>query len=86
MLWRPRCGRCHYCVIGQPVLCELGKVQAATNGLPDDGATRLRLGGREVHHLMGVSSFAEHVVVSEKSVVRVPTACRRGSPRSPAAR
>jgi S-(hydroxymethyl)glutathione dehydrogenase/alcohol dehydrogenase len=24
MLWRPRCGRCAYCVAGQPVLCELG--------------------------------------------------------------
>ena len=72
MLWRPRCGRCRYCVIGQPVMCELGKVQATTNGLPDDGTTRLRLGGREVHHLMGVSSFAEHAVVSEKSLVKVP--------------
>ena len=72
MLWRPRCGRCEYCVIGQPVLCELGKVQATTGGLPDDGTTRLRLDGREVHHLMGVSCFAEQVVVSEKSVVPVP--------------
>ena len=72
MLWRPSCGRCRYCVIGQPVMCELGKVQASTNGLPDDGTTRLRLDGREVYHLMGVSSFAEQVVVSEKSVVPVP--------------
>ena len=36
MLWRPRCGQCHYCIIGQPVMCELGRVQATTNGLPDD--------------------------------------------------
>ena len=49
-----------------------GAVQAATGGLPDDGTTRLRLDGREVHHLMGVSCFAERVVVSEKSVVPVP--------------
>ena len=34
MLWRPRCGRCRYCVIGQPVMCELGKVQASTTGCP----------------------------------------------------
>jgi len=66
------CGRCEFCVAGQPVLCELGKVQATTGGLPDDGTTRLRLDGREVHHLMGVSCFAEQVVVSEKSVVHVP--------------
>jgi S-(hydroxymethyl)glutathione dehydrogenase/alcohol dehydrogenase len=72
MLWRPRCGRCRYCIAGQPVLCELGRVQAATGGLPDDGTTRLRLGDREVHHLMGVSCFAEAVVVSAKSVVALP--------------
>src|SRR3954470_20260270 len=71
MLWRPRCGRCAYCVAGQPVLCELGRVQATTGGLPDDGTTRLRRHGREVHHLMGVSCFAEYAVVSEKSVVKI---------------
>jgi Zn-dependent alcohol dehydrogenase len=74
LLWRPRCGRCRYCLAGQPVMCELGRVQAVTGGLPDDGTTRLRLDGREVHHLMGVSCFAERVVVSEKSVVKVPDA------------
>jgi Zn-dependent alcohol dehydrogenase len=71
-LWRPRCGRCAFCLTGQPVLCVLGRVQASTGGLPDDGTTRLRLDGAEVHHLMGVSCFAEEVVVSAKSVVRVP--------------
>jgi S-(hydroxymethyl)glutathione dehydrogenase/alcohol dehydrogenase len=71
MLWRPRCGRCAYCVAGQPVMCELGRVQATTGGLPDDGTTRLRRGGHEVHHLMGVSCFAERAVVSEKSVVKI---------------
>lgn len=72
LLWRPRCGECHYCLVGQPVLCELGKVQGATGGLPDDGETRLRLDGEEVHHLLGVSCLAEEVVVSERSVVQVP--------------
>jgi Zn-dependent alcohol dehydrogenase len=72
MLWRPRCGKCEYCLTGQPVQCVLGRVQASTGGLPDDGTTRLSLDGREVHHLMGVSCFAEQVVVSEKSVVAVP--------------
>ena len=71
MLWRPRCGRCAYCVAGQPVMCELGRVQAMTGGLPDDGTTRLRRDGHEVHHLMGVSCFAERAVVSEKSVVKI---------------
>lgn len=74
LLWRPRCGNCHYCLIGQPVLCQLGKVQATTGGLPDDGETRLRAtDGQPVHHLLGVSCLAEEVVVSERSVVQVPS-------------
>src|SRR4051812_26371769 len=72
LLWRPRCGRCRHCLAAQPVMCVLGRVQATTGGLPDDGTTRLRLDGREVHHLMGVSCFAEQAVVSEKSLVKVP--------------
>ena len=66
-----------------PVLCELGRVQATHERLPDDGTTRLRRGGEQMHHLMGVSCFAEQVVVSrEVGRATCPTACRRGSPPS----
>lgn len=72
LLWRPRCGRCAACVAGNPVLCELGPVQAQAGGLPD-GTSRLSLpGGGELHHLMGVSCFAERVVVNENAAVPVP--------------
>lgn len=71
LLWRPRCGRCTYCLTGQPVLCQAARLQAATGGLLD-GTTRLRLGQQEVHHFLGVSCFAEEAVVSETSLVRVP--------------
>jgi Zn-dependent alcohol dehydrogenase len=71
LLWRPRCGECDACVAGNPVLCRFGRVLATTNGLMD-GTTRLHVGGERVHHLMGVSCFAERVVVSETSVLRVP--------------
>jgi Zn-dependent alcohol dehydrogenase len=79
LLWRPRCGVCEACVSGNPVLCELGKVQAATGGLPD-GTSRLSLpvdsggaaDGTALHHLMGVSCFAEKVVVNENAAVVVP--------------
>ena len=72
LLWRPRCGSCDACVAGNPVLCRLGAVQAATGGLPD-GTSRLSMpdGGR-LHHLMGVSCFAERVVVNENAAVVVP--------------
>ena len=71
LLWRPRCGECEACLVGNPVLCRFGRVLATTNGLMD-GTTRLHQNGQRLHHLMGVSCFAEKVVVSETSVLGVP--------------
>lgn len=72
LLWRPRCGQCAACIDGNPVLCERGPVQAKSGGLPD-GTSRLSLpDGGELHHLMGVSCFAERVVVDENAAVLVP--------------
>ncbi|MEU6041774.1 alcohol dehydrogenase catalytic domain-containing protein [Actinomadura sp. NPDC047616] len=67
-LWRPRCGDCEFCTTGRPALCGLGRVQAASGGLLD-GTSRLTLNGEKIHHLMGVSCFAEKCVVSERSVI-----------------
>ncbi|MEU5608792.1 alcohol dehydrogenase catalytic domain-containing protein [Streptomyces sparsogenes] len=69
-LWRPRCGDCAFCTTGRPALCALGRVQAASGGLLD-GTSRLSLNGEKIHHLMGVSCFAEKCVVSERSVVPI---------------
>jgi Zn-dependent alcohol dehydrogenase len=71
MLWRPRCGECEACVAGNPVLCRFGRVLATTNGLMD-GTSRLHSGEEQLHHLMGVSCFADRVVVSQTSVLKVP--------------
>ncbi|MEV2215792.1 alcohol dehydrogenase catalytic domain-containing protein [Streptomyces sp. NPDC050997] len=69
-LWRPRCGDCEFCTTGRPALCALGRVQAASGGLLD-GTQRLNLNGEKIHHLMGVSCFAEKCVVSERSVLAI---------------
>lgn len=71
LMWRPRCGKCPACIAGNPIMCVTARVQATTGGLPD-GTTRLWLGDDPLHHFLGVSCFAERVVVSERSVVRVP--------------
>jgi Zn-dependent alcohol dehydrogenase len=71
LLWRPRCGECDACVAGNPVLCRFGRVLAESNGLMD-GTSRLSANGERINHLMGVSCFAERVVVSAGSVVAVP--------------
>jgi Zn-dependent alcohol dehydrogenase len=71
LMWRPRCGHCRFCATGRPGLCEAGRIQSVTGGLLD-GTTRLRSGGDEVHHFLGVSCFAEQCVVAEQSVIPIP--------------
>ncbi|MFI6070258.1 zinc-binding dehydrogenase [Actinoplanes sp. NPDC051343] len=72
LMWRPRCGRCRYCLTGRPALCQSGAIHAASGGL-QDGTTRLRRpDGTTVHHLMGVSCFADYAIVSERAVVPIP--------------
>ncbi|SDP25772.1 S-(hydroxymethyl)glutathione dehydrogenase / alcohol dehydrogenase [Nakamurella panacisegetis] len=71
MTWRPRCGECHFCVTGYPAMCERAVVQSRFGGLLD-GTSRLHGGGSTIHHLLGVSCFAQYAVVSERAVVAVP--------------
>lgn len=72
LMWRPRCGRCRFCLAGRPGLCQSGAIHASSGGL-QDGTTRLsRPDGEQVHHLMGVSCFAEYAIVSERAVVPIP--------------
>jgi Zn-dependent alcohol dehydrogenase len=72
LMWRPRCGHCRFCLSGRPALCQSGAIHGTSGGL-QDGTTRLhRTDGEDVHHLMGVSCFAEYAVVSERAVVPIP--------------
>jgi Zn-dependent alcohol dehydrogenase len=67
----PSCGECEACESGRAALCTPG---AAANG------AGTLLGGErrfshpehdELHHHLGVSAFADHIVVSERSAVKV---------------
>jgi len=73
LVFVPVCGACVPCLAGRPALCERGAA-ANTAGTLLGGARRFSdpaRGGAPVHHHLGVSAFAEHVVVSERSAVRV---------------
>jgi alcohol dehydrogenase len=70
MVFVPSCGRCVRCMEGRPALCEPGAAANAAGTLLS-GARRLRLGGREVNHHLGVSAFADHAVVSRNSLIRI---------------
>lgn len=67
----PICGHCQPCMTAHPALCENGAI-ANSNGVLLDGGTRLSDNQkRPIHHHMGISGFAEYVVVSRQSVVKI---------------
>jgi Zn-dependent alcohol dehydrogenase len=69
--WAPTCGRCHYCVIGRPNLCEK---RMPGRGLLPDGTTRMSLGGTPVHHYGHVATYASRTVVHESSAIPIDKA------------
>ena len=63
----PTCGHCVPCLSGRAALCEPGAA-ANTAGTLLSGERRWREG---FHHHLGVSAFADHIVVSAQSAVKV---------------
>ncbi|GHC72711.1 zinc-dependent alcohol dehydrogenase family protein [Limoniibacter endophyticus] len=66
----PSCGHCLPCSEGRPALCEPG---AAANGKGTllSGEVRLHEHDHSVHHHLGCSAFADHAVVSRRSLVKI---------------
>ena len=64
----PGCGRCHFCTIGRPNLCDR---HAATGPYLYDGTTRLHKGEQRISHMGKVACFAEEAVVPEAGCVPV---------------
>lgn len=67
----PVCGHCGPCASGRPALCEPGAAANARGELLRGGSRLRDSQGRALHHLLGVSGFAEYVVASTRSVVKV---------------
>lgn len=70
MVFMPSCGHCDPCAGGRPALCEPG---AAANGKGEllTGRRALHADGEPLNHHLGCSAFAEHAVVSRRSLVRI---------------
>lgn len=66
----PSCGHCLPCAQGRPALCEPG---ARSNGAGTllSGNIRLHESGSPIFHHLGCSAFAEHAVVSRRSLVKI---------------
>ncbi len=64
---RPNCGRCDYCTVGRPMLCN-GRTNP--DGTLFDGTTRIRrVNGDVVYHYGRISCFAEHAVIPEEQLL-----------------
>ncbi len=70
LVFVPSCGHCLPCAEGRPALCEPAAA-ANTAGTLLSGARRLSQAGQPIHHHMGCSAFAQHAVVSRRSLVKV---------------
>ena len=70
LVFVPSCGHCLPCAEGRAALCEPG---AAANAVGEllGGGQRLSRDGETVRHHLGVSAFADHAVVSRRSLVKV---------------
>ena len=64
----PSCGRCGYCIGGQPTMCAL---RDKPRWLMLDGTSRLRKGATSLHHYLQVAGYATHAVLPEVSVIPI---------------
>lgn len=69
--WVPGCGRCYYCRIGRPDMCEAAFDLQVAGTLPGGALRFRRPGGGTVHHFLAVSCFAEETVVPEQGVIPI---------------
>jgi S-(hydroxymethyl)glutathione dehydrogenase/alcohol dehydrogenase len=68
--WAPACGKCFYCLHGQPNLCDTWTAPIWA-GTMLDGTTRLSQAGKPVYSYCGLAAFATHAVVPRASVVKI---------------
>ena len=74
--WVPPCGECRYCLQGHEARCQKVAQVINAKGSLFDGTSRLSIEGEgdsaePLHHYLGVSSFAEEVVVPASGAIKV---------------
>jgi S-(hydroxymethyl)glutathione dehydrogenase/alcohol dehydrogenase len=67
--WIPTCGKCRYCVMGKPQLCDISA--KATITLPD-GTSRFKdKEGKTLNHFAGAGVMAEYATLHRDSVIKI---------------
>ena len=67
----PACGHCQPCSTGRPALCERGASANTAGELLGGGNRWTGADGQMLRHHLGVSAFAEYVVASARSAVKI---------------
>lgn len=68
--WIPSCGRCFWCVNGQPELCEEAN-RGSVEGTPADGDSHLSWHGEPLYPFSWAGTLADAVVVPESAVIPI---------------
>lgn len=68
--WIPSCGRCFWCVNGQPELCEEAN-RGSVEGTPADGDSHLSWQGEPLYPFSWAGTLADAVVVPESAVIPI---------------
>ena len=69
-LYTPECRQCEYCLSGKTNLCQAIRVTQGQGVMPD-GSSRFSVGGKQVFHYMGTSTFANYTVVPEIALAKI---------------
>ena len=69
-LYTPECRQCEYCLSGKTNLCQAIRVTQGKGVMPD-GSSRFSLGGKNLFHYMGTSTFANYTVVPEIALAKI---------------
>ena len=69
-LYTPECRQCEYCLSGKTNLCQAIRVTQGRGVMPD-GSSRFSLGGRDLFHYMGTSTFSNFTVVPEIALAKI---------------
>ena len=69
-LYTPECRQCEYCTSGKTNLCQAIRTTQG-QGLMPDGTSRFSLGGAELYHYMGTSTFSNFTVLPEIALAKI---------------
>ncbi|XP_051645749.1 alcohol dehydrogenase 1-like [Manacus candei] len=69
----PQCGECSFCLNPESNHCLKSHLSEPQNLMPDK-TTRFTCKGKQIHHYMWVSTFAEYTVVPEYAVAKIDPA------------